>query len=154
MGRVTIEDDPRNLTASEDEYRRLESGDILYFPQTPFELTTDERAFLLSQRQNESFHKNISYRPAEDRIKGVDPKSPAETARMHRTMRDYSTRAINFMASFLSRYALDWKIDFASFRPIEESGRKVALRSRNDLIHVDSFPSRPSHGDRLLRIFT
>jgi hypothetical protein len=58
------------------------------------------------------------------------------------------------MASFLPSYARDWKIDFASFRPIEEAGRKVALRSRNDLIHVDSFPSRPSHGDRLLRIFT
>jgi hypothetical protein len=69
-------------------------------------------------------------------------------------MRDYSHRAIDFTASFLSRYARDWKVDFASFRPIEEEGRRVALRSRNDLIHVDSFPSRPSHGDRLLRIFT
>ena len=25
--------------------------------------------------------------------------------------------------------------------------------SRNDLIHVDNFPSRPSNGDRLLRVF-
>ena len=58
------------------------------------------------------------------------------------------------MASFLPRYAHDWKIDFASFRPIEEHGRKLGVRSRNDLIHIDYFPSRPSHGDRLLRIFT
>ena len=55
---------------------------------------------------------------------------------------------------FLNRYAASWKIDFASFRPIEESGRQVALHSRNDLLHFDSFPTRPSHGDRLLRIFT
>jgi hypothetical protein len=141
--------------ATEEQYRRLESGDILYFPRTPFELKAEERAFLLSQRQSEaSFHKNISYRPAKDRLKGVDQDEPAEWERMHRTMRDYSTRAIAFMASFLPGYARDWKIDFASFRPIEEAGRKVALRSRNDLIHVDAFPSRPSHGDRLLRIFT
>jgi hypothetical protein len=73
---------------------------------------------------------------------------------MQQTMRAYSTRAIAFLASFLPRYARDWKIDFASFRPIEEAGRKVARRSRNDLIHIDSFPTRPSHGDRLLRIFT
>lgn len=73
---------------------------------------------------------------------------------MHATMRAYSQRTIAFMGSFLPQYARDWKIDFASFRPIEEAGRKVSHRSRNDLIHVDSFPSRPSHGDRLLRIFT
>jgi len=155
MARVTIEGDERNRVATEEQYRRLESGDILYFPTTPFELTADERAFLLSQRQSEaSYHKNISYRLAQDRLKGVDQKDPAQWERMHRTMRAYSTRAIAFMASFLPRYARDWKIDFASFRPIEEAGRKVALRSRNDLIHVDAFPSRPSHGDRLLRIFT
>jgi hypothetical protein len=154
MGRVTIEGDPGNLTASEDEYRRLESGDILYFPQTPFELTAEERAFLLSQRQSASFHKNISYRPAEDRLKGVDQKDPAEWERMHRIMRAYSTRAIAFMGSFLPRYAEKWKIDFASFRPIEEAGRKVSHHARNDLIHIDSFPSRPSYGDRLLRVFT
>jgi hypothetical protein len=155
MARVTIEGDERTMVATEEQYRRLESGDILYFPRTPFELKAEERAFLLSQRQSEaSFHKNISYRPAKDRLKGVDQDEPAEWERMHRTMRDYSTRAIAFMASFLPGYARDWKIDFASFRPIEEAGRKVALRSRNDLIHVDAFPSRPSHGDRLLRIFT
>jgi hypothetical protein len=154
MARVTIEGDQRGLTATEEQYRRLESGDILYFPRTPFELTAGEREFLLSQRQSEAFHKNISYRPAEDRLKGVDQKDPASRERMHRTMRDYSSRAISFMGTFLSQYAHDWKIDFASFRPIEENGRKVSHRSRNDLIHVDSFPSRPSGGDRLLRIFT
>ena len=69
-------------------------------------------------------------------------------------MRGYSQRAIAIMGSFLKKYADQWKIDFASFRPIEESGRQVSLHSRNDLLHFDSFPTRPSHGDRLLRIFT
>lgn len=155
MARVTIGNEPGDGVANEEQYRRLEAGDILYFPRTPFELTREERAFLLSQRQSDaSFHKNISYRPAEDRLKGVDQKDPADWSRMHATMRAYSTRAIAFMSTFLGRYARDWKVDFASFRPIEEAGRKVAHRSRNDLIHVDSFPSRPSHGDRLLRVFT
>jgi hypothetical protein len=156
MARVTIEADNQcDLTASDEQYRRLETGDILYFPTTPFTLTADERAVLLAQKQVEaSYHKNISYRPSQDLLKGVDPKDEADRETMHRVMRDYSSRAIAFMASFLPRYAQDWKIDFASFRPIEEEGRKVSLRSRNDLIHVDSFPSRPSHGDRLLRIFT
>ncbi|MGE5756587.1 MAG: Kdo hydroxylase family protein [Planctomycetaceae bacterium] len=155
MTRVCLEGDQRNATATEEQYRHLETGDILYFPRTPFTLTDEERAFLLSQKQvDASYHKNISYRPNQDRLKGVDQRDGALWARMHEIMRAYSRRAIAFMAQFLPRYAPDWKIDFASFRPIEEAGRKVALRSRNDLIHIDSFPSRPSYGDRLLRIFT
>src|SRR4051812_20117003 len=87
MARVTIEDGQENATATEVQYRRLESGDILYSPRTPFELTAEERACLLSQRQSEAgFHKNISYRPAEDRLKGVDQDDPVERERMHRTM--------------------------------------------------------------------
>ncbi len=155
MARNCLEGDQRNATATEEQYRSLETGDILYFPTTPFLLSDDERAFLLAQKQvDASYHKNISYRPGQDRLKGVDRRDEAQWAQMHQIMRAYSERAIAFMTRFLARYARDWKIDFASFRPIEEAGRKVALRSRNDLIHVDSFPSRPSHGDRLLRIFT
>ena len=154
MARITLDDDRAKASASEAHYRRLETGDMIYFPRTPFVLTAEERAVLLASKQDGSFHKNISYRPAEDRLRGVDPKDRAEWERVHRAMRAYSERAIAFMASFLPRYAQEWKIDFASFRPIEEAGRKVALRSRNDLIHIDNFPSRPSHGDRLLRIFT
>src|SRR5438270_7041033 len=45
------------------------------------------------------------------------------------------------------------KRDFASFRPLEEKGRHLPLHKRNDLLHVDAFPSRPTHGDRILRVF-
>jgi hypothetical protein len=155
MARIAIEGYRPSTPADEEQYRRLETGDILYFPTTPFELSLEERQFLLSQKQSgASFHKNISYRPASDRLKGIDQKGEAERRQMHEVMRGYSQRAINFMAGLLPRYARGWRIDFASFRPIEEAGRDVSLRSRNDLIHVDSFPSRPSYGDRLLRVFT
>jgi 3-deoxy-D-manno-oct-2-ulosonic acid (Kdo) hydroxylase len=154
MARLTIDAERASGTATQEQYGRLETGDILYFPTNPIELPDEDRAFLLRQKQSTAFHKNISYRPAEDRLKGVDQNDESARARAHQIMRGYSRNAIKFMSTFLARYARDWKIDFASFRPIEEHGRKVALRSRNDLIHVDNFPSRPSHGDRLLRIFT
>ncbi|HEV3164848.1 MAG TPA: Kdo hydroxylase family protein [Isosphaeraceae bacterium] len=154
MARITIDGYRQPMPATEQQYRRLEVGDILYFPATPFPLTAEERSFLLAQKQSSAFHKNISYRPNSDRLKGVDQKDESQRQRMHHVMRAYSQRAVAFMASFLPRYAPNWRIDFASFRPIEEEGRDVALRSRNDLIHVDSFPSRPSYGDRLLRVFS
>jgi hypothetical protein len=155
MARITLGAERFDTEASGSEYRGLESGDILYFPVSPPLLPDEDRAFLVTQKQvDASYHKNISYRPLEDRLKGVDQADSAERARVHEIMRGYSQRAVAFTKTFLKRYAANWKIDFASFRPIEESGRKVALHSRNDLLHFDSFPTRPSHGDRLLRIFT
>jgi hypothetical protein len=155
MARITLGAERFATEASAAEYRGLEAGDIVYFPVSPPLLPHEDRMFLVTQKQvDASYHKNISYRPLEDRLRGVDQDDPAQRARVHEIMRGYSQRAIVFMATFLKRYAASWKIDFASFRPIEERGRRVSLHSRNDLLHFDSFPSRPSHGDRLLRIFT
>jgi hypothetical protein len=155
MARITLTEERFGTEASAAEYRSLERGDILFFPVSPPLLSDADGAFLVTQKQvNASYHKNISYRPGEDRLKGVDQADSAERERVHDIMRGYSKCAISFMGGFLKHYAASWKIDFASFRPIEESGRQVALHSRNDLLHFDSFPTRPSHGDRLLRIFT
>src|ERR1051325_7627570 len=43
---------------------------------------------------------------------------------------------------------------FAGFRALEEQGRELPLHKRNDLLHVDAFPTRPTHGGRILRVFT
>ena len=155
MARITLGRERFSNEASCDEYRRLESGDILYFPESPPLLTEEEKAFLVTQKQvRGTHHKNVSYRPVEDRLKGVDQDDADQRARVHEVMRSFSQRSIAFMGKLLHRYSSGWKIDFASFRPMEESGRSVSLHSRNDLLHFDSFPTRPSHGDRLLRIFT
>ena len=156
MARITLGKERFGADASREEYRALESGDILFFPDSPPLLTDAEKAFLVTQKQvSSTHHKNVSYRPHEDRLKGVDQNDRRTNAlEVHEVMRAFSQRAIGFMGAFLSRYASQWKIDFASFRPMEEAGRQVALHSRNDLLHFDSFPTRPSHGDRLLRIFT
>jgi hypothetical protein len=155
MARITLGTNRFGTRASESEYQRLEQGDILYFPVSPPLLSEQDRAFLVTQKQvDASYHKNVSYRPAQDRLRGADQADPTRRALFHRIMRGYSQQAIAFMTAFLERYATGWKIDFASFRPIEEEGRKLSLHSRNDLLHFDSFPSRPSHGDRLLRLFT
>jgi hypothetical protein len=155
MARIALGSDRFGTEASDTEYQRLELGDILYFPISPPLLSEDDRAFLVTQRlADASYHKNVSYRPAQDRLRGADQNDPAQRERFHQIMRSYSQRSIAFMTTFLNRYAAGWKIDFASFRPVEEAGRRLSLHSRNDLLHFDNFPSRPSHGDRLLRLFT
>jgi hypothetical protein len=155
MALIKLDSQHFGCEASEQEYRSLEAGDILYFRVSPPLLAEEDRTFLVTQKQiDASYYKNISYRPIEDCLKGVAQNDSAKLERVHKIMRDYSQRSIAFMTRLLQRYAATWKIDYASFRPIEESGRRVSLHSRNDLLHFDSFPTRPSHGDRLLRIFT
>jgi hypothetical protein len=142
--------------ARETAYREaLETGQILFFPRTPFELPEADRAFLLGQRQvGAGYHKNIAYRPASDRVSGFVRQRPEDEATLRRVLRDYSRRAIDFTARLLPSYARSWRIDYASFRPQEEASRRLALRARNDLVHVDAFPTRPSGGARILRVFT
>jgi hypothetical protein len=36
---------------------------------------------------------------------------------------------------------------------VEEATRKLRLKARNDLLHVDAFPNRPTNGQRILRLF-
>ncbi len=132
---------------------QLEHGKVLYFRSTPFDLPDEDAKFLLSQKQTGSrFHKNISYRPALDVLKGVDADS-ADRERLQGIMRRFSREVTQFVSRFLAPYAGKLKLDFASFRPLEEHGRDLPLHKRNDLLHVDAFPTRPTRGARILRVF-
>jgi hypothetical protein len=85
-------------------------------------------------------------------VTGFDPKH-VDAGQLHQTLRAFSRRTVEFAARLLPPYASCWRLDYASFRPLEEKGRVLRLHARNDLIHVDSFPKRPTYGDRILRIF-
>lgn len=133
---------------------RLEAGEILFFARTPFLLPQEDRQFLVSVKQaSATYHKNISYRLQEDRVKGF-ARGSTDADRLHAILRAYSRRVIRFAADFLPPYATRWRLDFASFRPVEEEGRPLSLKARNDLLHVDAFPTRPTNGGRILRVFT
>ncbi len=132
----------------------LEKGQIVFFPSLPFHFPIEDQEFLLAQQWTElRLHKNVSYRPSEDVLRGVS--GDARTIeRIHAIMRNYSAQVIEFLTKFLAPYATRWNLDFSSFRPIEEEGRDLPIHKRNDLLHVDAFPSRPTRGGRILRVFT
>ena len=104
--------------ARETDYcRALEQGRILLFARPPFELPDAERSLLLSQRQTRAgYHKNIAYRPAQDRVTGYARGTGADAARLRDALRFYSRRATEFAAWLLPRYARTWRLDLASFR--------------------------------------
>lgn len=136
--------------------RQLETGDILFFPQTPIPLAEEDLSFLLGQQQTGStLHKNIAYKPNVDSISGLDAGTTGaeEMRQLKAVMRQYSQDVTRFLGRFLSPYQRRWQLDYASFRPQEEEGRDLPLRRRNDLLHTDAFPTRPTYGARILRFF-
>ena len=132
---------------------QLEAGGILHFSSAPFDLPQADVDFLLSLRPADSrLHKNISYRPESDVVRGL--ADDGNKARVHEIMRNYAAAVRGFVSEFLAPYAGKFQVDYASFRPLEEEGRDLSLHKRNDLLHVDAFPSRPTRGARILRVFT
>lgn len=135
--------------------KELEAGNIIYFPQIPFSFPKEEIDFLLGQKQSSSkSRKNIAYKPQLDKITNHDSRDPESAQKLLEILRNYSQRVSRFLTELLPSYAPHWKLDYASFRPFQEKGRDLRLRARNDLLHVDSFPTRPLHGRRILRFFT
>ncbi len=133
----------------------LENGNILFFKTPPFAFPQEEIDFLLKQRQGGSTsRKNIAYKPQLDKITNHDTNDKEAAEKLKKSLRNYSQRVTTFLSTLLSPYAAKWKHDYASFRPFQEKGRKLRLRARNDLLHVDAFPTRPLHGSRILRFFT
>lgn len=137
------------------DYRpQLEAGHILFFPETPFALPEAAKELLRSLSfAGGAIHKNIAYRTALDRITGIEGDASLKD-RLREIFRDYTRSVIRFTSDLLPQYAAHWSLDYASFRPIEEEGRDLPLNKRNDLIHTDAFPSRPTDGGLILRVFT
>jgi hypothetical protein len=151
MELVTVSD----VQPCEEHYGHLERGNILFFPRTPFALSDDEREVLRSTSlTGGTLHKNIAYRPAEDKVTGFDKGIVHDAGRLREVLRAYSQRVLGLLRGLLPRYIEGCRVDFASFRPQEEEGRDLPTKKRNDLLHVDAFPTRPTKGDLILRVFT
>lgn len=133
----------------------LERGNILFFEKIPFSFPKEEIEFLLSQKQKSSkSRKNIAYKPEQGIITNHDTEDKQAAEMLLKILSAYSKRVTTFLTTLLSPYAPHWKLDYASFRPFQEKGRPARLRGRNDLLHIDAFPTRPVHGARILRFFT
>jgi hypothetical protein len=140
------------LEQSRTYCRQLERGEILCFPDRMFLASDDVRVLLTIGSADSLAHKNISYSPASGKIAGLRGIDSIEAIRA--SLKKYSEAAMAFCASLLGPYASAWLVEICSFRPMEERGRPLSAKERNDLLHIDAFPSRPSNGARILRMFT
>jgi hypothetical protein len=133
---------------------RLERGEVSFYPVSPFVIPNpSDRIFLAEQQLAGSVHKNISYDPLTGRVQGYSHQSKAHTEKLHEILSSFSRSVTEWLSSVLPTYSKQWELDRVSYRPLEEATRKLRLRARNDLLHVDAFPTRPTNGWRILRVF-
>ncbi|MGB6431457.1 MAG: Kdo hydroxylase family protein, partial [Candidatus Acidiferrales bacterium] len=151
---LEIDRSSSRTTPTDDRYvRALESGQVLFFPTPPIDLPNADRDFLVAQRRGDSaVHKNVSFRPSTGILRGWSGDRDTRD-RLCAVLGEFSARARAFVCAFLPAYAAGLQMDYTSFRPLEEAGRQLPLHKRNDLLHVDAFPSRPTRGGRILRFF-
>ena len=133
---------------------RLERNELIFFPACPFALPDgQDRAFLAAQEVGPYQHKNVSYDPATGTVSGFRRRDVEQANRLRRILADFSARATAWLAGELPEYAAAWQLDRATLRPEEEATRSLRQTARNDLLHVAAFPTRPSGGRRLLRLY-
>ncbi len=133
---------------------RLEKGELIFFPECPFALPREEdRQFLIQQHLRPLSRKHITYDPTRNQIKGFLRISADQQERLRTILAGFSQSVTGWLLNTLPGYRGGCQRDRASFRPEEEATRRLRHLARNDLLHIDAFPNRPSQGRRILRVW-
>jgi len=136
--------------ASSQAVNALEAGRVLFFPRLAFDLSDAERAFLSPAVLGKS--KNVSFNPATGAVGGTCLEG-APQEEIGAMMKRFSDSAKALIDSVLPVYRGKLTLGRTSFRPAEIAGRASSWRKNDTLLHIDAFPSTPTHGNRILRLF-
>lgn len=145
---------------AEAESRRLagelELGKVLFLPGLGFDLRAAEASFL-DPRWLSGTHKSVSYEPvraaATGGVRGAQG-SAEELAGLAAMIARFQTGALSLIHALFPGYWPHLRMAPTSFRPGNVESHKLSWRKDDTLLHVDSFPSRPNRGERILRVFT
>ena len=139
---------PFTPDAVHDAVTALEAGRVVVLPNLAF-VASEQELSVLSPDLLSGKRKNISFDPATGTVGGASDV-PAPLDAMIRRFASY-TEALT--SGLLAPYAGQLRIARTSFRPAEIAGRTYSPRKDDKRLHVDAFPTRPTHGDRILRVF-
>ena len=136
--------------AQQTAIRTLEGGGLLVLPRLSFELSAEEVRFL-SPTWSDGRAKNISLDGAA--LRGAHGLA-RDLGALARMIERFGASAGDLVTALFPRYAPYVKRARTSFRPQPAVGRPVSWRKDDARLHIDAFPSRPNHGERILRVFS
>jgi hypothetical protein len=129
----------------------LEAGSILFFPRLAFALDEAARG-LMSPAVSDGKAKNVSFDPVSGMLRGTAADG-AERERLQSMMAAFAAAAARLVGDLLPGYAAALATGRTSFRPAEIAGRVYSPLKDDTRLHVDAFPSTPTQGRRILRLF-
>lgn len=98
--------------------------------------------------------KNVSYHLHSDELRGTKHQGE-HAARLKAMLKRYAEHTKQLLHNVFPHYKPHARIARTSYRPVEIAGRKAPSYRKDDtLLHVDAFPSTPTKGERILRVFT
>src|SRR4029077_10709879 len=134
----------------ETAVRAIEDGGVLVLPHVTFTLSPSERRFL-SPEWSDGRAKNVSLDGAT--LKGAQGATD-DLSELAAMVARFAASAADLVVTLFPRYAPYVQRARTSFRPQPAVGRRVSWRKDDSRLHVDAFPSRPNHGERILRVFS
>jgi hypothetical protein len=130
----------------------LESGRVVHFPRLAFPLDPAE-LLLLDPAISDGKAKNVTWFPDRRVLKGM--AEGADGAGVTALLDRYAGAARRFVEALFPDYAGALAWGPATLRPVEIAGRAPPSWRRDDTrLHTDAFPSRPTGGTRILRVFS
>lgn len=138
-------------SVQEAAIRALEEGRVVFFPNLAFPLVERELKFLSPSTVHKS--KNVSYNPVTSSVGGTSAAG-ADLEELRELLSRFSQATDRLVRQLFPSYVAGLQIGRTSLRPVEVAGRAASWRADDTRLHVDSFPSTPTRGKRILRVFS
>jgi hypothetical protein len=129
----------------------LEGGKVLFFPHLGFAMDAREQSLLSAKLAGD--RKNVTLDPKTGTCQGAELEA-GQKARLESLLQRFAQSATGFIHNLIPAYADRIERARTTFRPVEIAGRSYSPKKDDRLLHVDAFPSRPTHGRRIMRLFT
>lgn len=132
--------------------KALEQGQVVFFPHLNFSFLPEESDFFTT-RFSTAKSKNISYNAKTKELRGTDCDD-FHKRQFERMMQRYVDATSRLMRSLFPLYTTHLQTGRTSFRPVEIKGRQPkSIRKDDTKLHVDAFPTTPTQGRRIIRVF-
>jgi hypothetical protein len=134
----------------------IERGGVVVCPALAFDVSDRERALFDPSLADEK-RKSIYIRAGRPGITGTTIAGAAREA-VTAMIERYASQSHALIDGLFPRYDARRHATGTSFRPRAigdtASGKALSWRKDDTRLHVDAFPSNPTHGARILRVFT
>ena len=134
----------------------IERGGVVVFPALAFDVQDAGRT-LFDAALADDQRKSIYLRAGRDGLAGTTATGATRDV-LAATIGRYAASAHGLVDSLFPGYRASLHATGTSFRPRPigdlSSGKALSWRKDDTRLHVDAFPSNPTQGDRILRVFT